>query len=86
MGPSCKYLSAVFPAAIPTMADFHSGQREAVDICKCMYFVILCNKTTVHKIIDCSSRTQTVKQVDTYMHSNKELVFATAASLYISIM
>jgi hypothetical protein len=27
MGPSCKYLSVVFPAAIPTLADLHSGQR-----------------------------------------------------------
>jgi hypothetical protein len=25
-GPSCKYLSAVFPAAIPTLADLHSSQ------------------------------------------------------------
>jgi hypothetical protein len=24
-GPSCKYLSAVFSAAIPTLADLHSG-------------------------------------------------------------
>jgi hypothetical protein len=28
MGPSCQYLSAVFPAAIPTLADLHSGQRR----------------------------------------------------------
>jgi hypothetical protein len=27
MGPSCKYLSAVFPAALPTLAD----------LCKCMW-------------------------------------------------
>jgi hypothetical protein len=25
--PSCKYLSAVFPAAIPTLADLCSGQQ-----------------------------------------------------------
>jgi hypothetical protein len=28
MGPSCKYLSAVFSAAIPTLADLHSGKRQ----------------------------------------------------------
>jgi hypothetical protein len=28
MGPSCKYLSAVFPAAIPTLADLYTGQRQ----------------------------------------------------------
>jgi hypothetical protein len=28
MGPSCRYLSAVYPAAIPTLAGLHSGQRQ----------------------------------------------------------
>jgi hypothetical protein len=27
MGPTCKYLSAVFPAAIPTLADLHTIQQ-----------------------------------------------------------
>jgi hypothetical protein len=39
-GPSCKYLSAVFPAVIPTLADLHSSQqrllRKDVDMCKRM--------------------------------------------------
>jgi hypothetical protein len=25
-GPSCKYLSALFPAAIPMLADLYGGQ------------------------------------------------------------
>jgi hypothetical protein len=29
--------------------------RENVDICKRMYLVIQCDKTTVHEITDCSS-------------------------------
>jgi hypothetical protein len=61
MGPSCKYLSAVFPAAIPTLADLHSGQRPLfwgwMWICVSVseYLLIWCDKTTVHEIIDCSS-------------------------------
>jgi hypothetical protein len=61
MGPSCKYPSAVFPAAIPTLADLHSGQQQlfggGVWICVslCEYLVIWCDRTTVREIIDCSS-------------------------------
>jgi hypothetical protein len=64
MGTSCKYLSAVFPAAIPTLEDLHRGQRwlfwgwmwMCVSVCE--YLLIWCYKTTVHEIIDCSSRSQ----------------------------
>jgi hypothetical protein len=28
MGPSCKYLSAVFPGAVPTLADLHISQWQ----------------------------------------------------------
>jgi hypothetical protein len=59
--PSWKYLSAAFPAAIPTLADLHSGQQQLlwgrmwICVHVCEYLVIWCNKTTVHEIIDCSS-------------------------------
>jgi hypothetical protein len=61
MGPSCKYLSAVFPAAIPTLSDLHSGQWRLfwgwMWICVSVfeYLLIWCDKTTVHEIIDYSS-------------------------------
>jgi hypothetical protein len=59
--PSCKYFSAVFPAAIPTLADLHSGQRRLfwgrmwICVSVCEYLVIWCDKTTVHEVIDCGS-------------------------------
>jgi hypothetical protein len=48
-GPSCEYLSAVLPAAIPTLADLHSGQwrlfwgRMWMYVSVCVYLVIWCN-------------------------------------------
>jgi hypothetical protein len=60
MGPSCKYFSAVFPAAIPTLADLQRGQwwlswgRLWICVSVCEYLVIWCNKSTVHEILDCS--------------------------------
>jgi hypothetical protein len=52
MGVASKYISAVFPAAIPTLADLHSGQRrlfwgrmwKCVSVCE--YLVIWCEKKT----------------------------------------
>jgi hypothetical protein len=47
MGPSCKYLSAVFPAAIPMLPDLRSSQhllfwgRTWICINKCMW--VSCN-------------------------------------------
>jgi hypothetical protein len=61
MEPSCKYLSAVFPAAVPTLADLHNGQRRLfcgrmwICISVCEYLVIWCGQTTVYEIIDYSS-------------------------------
>jgi hypothetical protein len=60
MGPSCKYLSAAFSAAIPTLADLHSGQQQPfwgsmwICVSVCQYLVIWWDKTIVHKITDCS--------------------------------
>jgi hypothetical protein len=54
MGPSCKCLSVVFPAAIPTLADLHSGQPRLfwgsmwICVSACEYLVTWCDKTTVH--------------------------------------
>jgi hypothetical protein len=61
MGPYRKYLSAVFPTAIPMLADLHSGQRRLfwrrmwICVTVCEYLVIRCDKIIVHEIADCSS-------------------------------
>jgi hypothetical protein len=50
-GPSCKYLSAVFPADMPTLANLHSGQQRLfwgkmwICVRVCEYLVIWCDKT-----------------------------------------
>jgi hypothetical protein len=57
MQPSCKYLSVVFPAALPMLTDLHSDwrrlfwQRMWICVSVCEHLVIWCNKTTVHEII-----------------------------------
>jgi hypothetical protein len=59
MEHSCKYISAVSPAAIPTLANLHSSQRQLFKgrmwmyVCMC-YLVTWCDKNTVHEINDCS--------------------------------
>jgi hypothetical protein len=69
MGPSCIYLSTVFPADIPKLADLHSGQWRLflgwMWICVSVseYLLIWCDKTTVHEIIDCSSITNEYKHI-----------------------
>jgi hypothetical protein len=56
MGPSCRYLSALFPAAnIGRLAwwPVETVLREALDIW--LYFIIWNDKITVYKIIHCNS-------------------------------
>jgi hypothetical protein len=61
VGPACKYLSAVFPTAIPTLADLHSSQQRLfwgrmwICVSVCEYLVLLCDKATAHEIIDYNS-------------------------------
>lgn len=42
--PSCKFLSAMFPAAMPTLADWHSGQRQLSGgrkwICASLFMIV----------------------------------------------
>jgi hypothetical protein len=81
-GPSCKNLSAAFPATIPMLAHLHSSQQqlfwEGMWICVgvCEYLIIKCSKTTVHEITDYSTNTTKPTAISLQANCNNRLTAA----------